>query len=84
MALVCSLLSSSLQAGTITVKRARNKQEWARAHDTLYGAIREVDPETIIVMEGGYKLEFELWSQDGFFLQTKVMQCELIFYSLHF
>jgi endoglucanase len=63
---------------------AADTAEWARAHDLLYDAIREVDPDTIIVMEDGYKHEFPQWTNTGFFPDPEEMGWTNLVYSLHF
>ena len=63
---------------------AANTEEWTKAHDMMYDAIRAVDPDTIIVMEDGYKLEFPQWTKSGFFPDPKAMDWTNVVYSLHF
>ena len=63
---------------------ATDTKNWAEAHDVIYDAIRETDPDTIIVMEDGYKLEFPRWTNKGFFPSPKEMGWDSVIYSLHF
>jgi hypothetical protein len=63
---------------------ARDTENWTEAHDLIYDAIREVDPDTIVIMEDGYKLEFPAWTETGFFPDPKAMGWENLIYSLHF
>ena len=63
---------------------ATGTENWAEAHDLLYDAIREVDPDTIVIMEDGYKLEFPQWTNEGFFPDPKTMGWENLIYSIHF
>ena len=44
---------------------AEDIDEWTRAHDRLYRAIREVDPDRLIVMEDGYKTEEPRYALKG-------------------
>ena len=63
---------------------AANEAEWTAAHDLLYDHIRQEDPDTIIVMEDGYKLEFPRWTRKGFFPSPKELGWENLIYSIHF
>ncbi len=63
---------------------ATDTDNWAEAHDLLYDAIREVDPDKIVVMEDGYKLEFPRWTKKGFFPSPRKMGWENLIYSIHF
>lgn len=63
---------------------AKGVDDWAAAHDLLYRAIRSVDPETIIIMEEGYKLESEPWIHSGFFPKPAEKGWNNVVYSLHF
>ena len=63
---------------------AKGADDWTRAHDQMYDAIREVDPDTIIVMEDGYKLEERPWVDDGFFPDPKALGWSNVVYSIHF
>lgn len=63
---------------------ARGVEDWTQAHDLIYDAIREVDSDTIIVMEDGYKLEFDAWSQSGFFPDPRELGWQNVVYSFHF
>ncbi|MCC6154916.1 MAG: cellulase family glycosylhydrolase [Candidatus Hydrogenedentes bacterium] len=63
---------------------ARGLDDWTRTHDLMYDAIREVDPDTIIVMEDGYKLEEKPWVDDGFFPDPKALGWTNVVYSIHF
>ena len=63
---------------------AKGLKEWTAAHDLIYDAIREVDPDTIIVMEDGYKLEFDEWMHTGFFPKPDELGWENVVYSFHF
>ena len=63
---------------------AADQQNWADVHDVLYDAIREVDPQKIVIMEDGYKLEFPRWNKSGFFPDPETMGWENVIYSLHF
>ena len=50
----------------------------------MYDAIREVDADTIIIMEDGYKLEMEPWKDEGFFPKPEDRGWKQIVYSIHF
>jgi aryl-phospho-beta-D-glucosidase BglC (GH1 family) len=63
---------------------AKGVEDWTAAHDLIYDAIREVDPDTIIVMEDGYKLEFPQWTNTGFFPDPAELGWENVVYSFHF
>lgn len=63
---------------------AADTEEWTSAHDLIYDAIRAEDPDTIIVMEDGYKLEFPQWTNTGFFPDPEEMGWTNLVYSLHF
>ncbi len=63
---------------------AKGLKDWSEAHDRIYDAIREVDSDTIIVMEDGYKLEFEAWMHTGFFPKPEDMGWKNVVYSFHF
>ncbi|HIL69720.1 MAG TPA: glycoside hydrolase family 5 protein, partial [Verrucomicrobia bacterium] len=63
---------------------ASDTKNWAEAHDMLYDAIRAEDPDTIVIMEDGYKLEFPKWTKTGFFPDPTRMGWEKLIYSLHF
>ena len=63
---------------------AVDTQNWTEAHDLLYDAIREVDKNTIIIMEDGYKLEFPRWTHTGFFPNPQSLGWNNLIYSLHF
>lgn len=63
---------------------AEGVADWSAAHDLIYDAIRAVDPDTIIVMEDGYKLEFPEWTDTGFFPVPAELGWENVVYSIHF
>ncbi|MBX7258504.1 MAG: glycoside hydrolase family 5 protein [Candidatus Hydrogenedentes bacterium] len=63
---------------------AKGLDDWTHAHDLLYKSIREVDPDTIIVMEDGYKLEDLPWREKGFFPVPKTVGWTNVVYSFHF
>jgi hypothetical protein len=63
---------------------AKRYEDWTRVHDGIYKAIREADPQTLVVMEDGYKLEDEPWRSKGFFPDPKAMNWENVVYSFHF
>ena len=63
---------------------AKGVEDWTAAHDRIYDAIREAAPETIIVMEEGYKLEFPEWMHEGFFPDPKKLGWDNVVYSFHF
>lgn len=63
---------------------AQDRADWLRVHDALYEAIRAVDPNKIIVMEDGYKLEDEPYFSQGFFLPPEQFGWENVVYSFHF
>lgn len=63
---------------------AEGVEDWTKAHALIYDAIREADPDTIIVMEDGFKLEFEQWARTGFFPNPVEMGWENVVYSFHF
>ncbi|GMV94735.1 MAG: hypothetical protein AMXMBFR82_45130 [Candidatus Hydrogenedentota bacterium] len=63
---------------------AKGVDDWTAAHDRIYDAIREVDPDTIIIMEDGYKLEFPEWTNTGFFPDPKELGWSNVVYSFHF
>ncbi len=63
---------------------AKGCEDWTRVHDGIYKAIREADPQTLIIMEEGYKLEEEPWKTKGFFPDPKAMKWENVVYSFHF
>lgn len=57
---------------------------WTAAHALVYDAIREVDPDTIIVMEDGYKVEDPPYKDEGFFPIPAEMGWKQVVYSMHF
>jgi aryl-phospho-beta-D-glucosidase BglC (GH1 family) len=63
---------------------ARGVEDWTTAHDLIYDAIREVDPDTIIIMEDGYKLESPEWAKTGFFPKPSDLGWNDVMYSFHF
>jgi len=63
---------------------ADDVSDWTAAHDLIYDAIREVDPETIVIMEDGYKLEFDRWMHTGFFPKPDERGWTNVIYSFHF
>jgi hypothetical protein len=63
---------------------ATGLENWSTVHDGIYKAIREADPDTIIAMEEGYKLEEEPWKTTGFFPDPKAMKWDNVMYSFHF
>ena len=63
---------------------AKGVEDWQHAHDLMYDAIREVDPDTIVVMEDGYKLEEKPWIDEGFFPDPKDLGWTNVVYSFHF
>jgi hypothetical protein len=63
---------------------AKGVEDWTKAHDMIYDAIRSIDSDTIIVMEDGYKLEENKWKDRGFFPDPKTMGWQNIVYSIHF
>lgn len=63
---------------------AEDIDEWTRAHDRLYRAIREVDPDRLIVMEDGYKTEEPRYALKGWFPKPQETGWRHVMYSLHF
>lgn len=63
---------------------AKDVERWSQVHDSIYRAIRAVDPGKIIVMEDGYKLEEQPWKDDGFFPLPADMGWRQVAYSFHF
>ncbi len=63
---------------------AKGIEDWTKAHDLMYDMIREVDTDTIIIMEDGYKLETEPWKEKGFFPKPEEQGWKQIVYSIHF
>ena len=63
---------------------ANDERQWQTVHDAIYQAIRAADPDTIIVMEDGYKLEESPWKERGFFPIPAEVGWRQVMYSLHF
>lgn len=63
---------------------AKDAKDWARVHGAIYNAIRGADPDHIIVMEDGYKLEDEPYKTKGFFPKPSERGWKQVIYSAHF
>lgn len=63
---------------------AKDLDDWVRVQDTLYRTIRRGDPDGIVVMEDGYKLESMPWMMTGFFPKPEEHGWENVVYSFHF